>query len=473
MPAIDVLCITPPLSAEERYGKLSGAGSSAPSLGILMLAAVCRQSGYTTAVLDASARFLGMDETVQETVRLSPRLICISSTTLSISSAADYASRCKQLMPGVVMAVGGPHASAVPRETLQRFPAFDIAAPGEGEDTVRELAGAVLSGTGYRQVAGIMYREHDGEIRDNGPRPFIRQLDQLPLPAWDLLGGFPREYAPAPFKVRSLPSASLVTSRGCPNQCIFCDRSVFGTSCHAFSAGYVLDMMLELYQRYGVRHICFEDDTFVTFKSRLVEICNRLIELKLDLTWSCLGRVNHVTAENLSLMKRAGCWQISFGIESGSDAILAAIRKNTTVDKIRQAVAMTHQAGIMSKGFFIVGHPGETRETLQMTEAFALELPLDDISVTMLTPFPGTEIYDRAEEFGSFDRDWQTLNLLNAVFVPHGLTRGELEAAQQRILKRFYYRPRIIANYCCRLLANPSTIPAVARGFVSFVRSMG
>jgi radical SAM superfamily enzyme YgiQ (UPF0313 family) len=233
-----------------------------------------------------------------------------------------------------------------------------------------------------------------------------------------------------------------------------------------------MKQMLELHTRYGIRHICFEDDTFVTFKSRLNELCERLIGMKLDLSWSCLGRVNHVDADSLSLMQRAGCWQISYGIESGNQQILNGIRKNTTLEQIRQAIAMTRRAGIMAKGFFIVGHPGETRETLRQTEEFALELPLQDISVTMLTPFPGTEIYERAEEFGDFDRDWQQLNLLNAVFVPRGLTRAALEAAQKRMLRRFYLRTGIVANYCGRLFANPGTIPAVARGFVSFVRSV-
>lgn len=466
-----ILFLTPPTSFSERYGTLAGAGSSTPALGILLLAAVARDQGHSVAVIDAAARELPMEQALEAVQQFRPDAVGISMTTQGVACAVQFAQLIKEQLPHTLVIIGGPHVSAVPNETMERFPVFDLAVIGEGEETLADLLDALARQRPLQEISGICFRTDSGLVV-TPRRPFIKDLDALPFPAWELLDGFPHHYAPAPFKVKSLPSASLVSSRGCPNQCVFCDRSVFGASCHAFSADYVMKQMLELYNTYGIRHICFEDDTFVTFKSRLKDLCERLIGMKLDLSWSCLGRVNHVDADSLSLMRRAGCWQISYGIESGNQDILKGIRKNTTLEQIRQAIAMTRRAGILTKGFFIVGHPGETRETLQQTEDFALELPLQDISVTMLTPFPGTEIYERAEEFGTFDRDWQQLNLLNAVFVPHGLTRSELEDAQKRILRRFYLRPGIIANYCGRLLANPGTIPAVARGFVSFARSV-
>jgi len=313
---------------------------------------------------------------------------------------------------------------------MERFQVFDIAVVGEGELTLVELLHVLHANQPLASVAGLVIR--DGEtLRATGRRPFITDLDSLPFPAWDLLEGFPQCYLPAPFKVRQLPAATLVTSRGCPNTCIFCDRSVFGASCHAYSADYVVRQMVELQRRYGIREFSFEDDTFITFKTRLKEICSRLIDLRLDLSWSCLGRVNHVTAENLALMRRAGCWQISYGIESGSPEILSLINKRVSLDQVRQAVQLSRKAGIRSKGFFILGHPGETRATLRMTSDFALELPLDDISVSLMTPFPGTELYRRAAEFGTFDPDWGRMSLLNVVFVPHGLTAEDLLALRR------------------------------------------
>jgi radical SAM superfamily enzyme YgiQ (UPF0313 family) len=172
------------------------------------------------------------------------------------------------------------------------------------------------------------------------------------------------------------------------------------------------------------------------------------------------------------MMRRAGCWQISFGIESGCQEILTAIHKNVTLEQIQRAVDLCRDAGILSKGFFIVGHPGETRQTLLLTLDFALKLPLDDISATMLTPFPGTEIYERAAEFGEFDSDWSRMNLLNTVFIPHGLTRDELEQYQREILRRFYLRPRIFLGYLKRLVANPSMTRGVLLGARAFINSI-
>ena len=467
---LNIFFATPPLSLEKRYGSFAGGGSAAPSLGILMLAAVARDDGCDCTVVDASALALSEPELLERLGTARPDILCLSSTTLAIFNASAFAAAAKRLCPNLIVVIGGPHVTAAPRETMERFAAFDIAVVGEGELTLVELLRALKDTKTPSTVSGLLCREGEA-LRDTGRRPFITALDSLPSPAWDLLEGFPARYLPAPFKVQQLPAATLVTSRGCPNTCIFCDRSVFGSSCHAYSADYVVRQIVELHRRYGIREFSFEDDTFITFKTRLKEICERLIELKLDISWSCLGRVNHVTPENLRLMRKAGCWQISFGIESGSQEILSLINKRVTLDQIRQAVRLSREAGIRSKGFFILGHPGETRETLQMTIDFALELPLDDISVCLMTPFPGTELYARAAEFGEFDPDWGNMNLLNVVFVPHGLTREDLESAQKELIRRFYFRPRIVADYGKRLLHNPAMVRGLWGGFRSLLQS--
>jgi len=466
-----VFFATPPISMEERYGSLAGAGSSLPSLGILFLAAVTRQHGYPTVLVDAAALDLDPEGLLVRVKTARPDVLGLSATTFSICHAAAFAARVREFFPDITVIIGGPHVSAAPLETMQRFHEFDVAVVGEGEETIIELLKALDSGGALDAVSGIVIR-CEGDVTSTGRRAFLTDLDQLPYPAWDLLEGFPGRYPPASFKVKKLPAASLVTSRGCPNRCIFCDRSVFGSSCHAFSAEYVTGMIRHLVDQFGIREFSFEDDTFITFKKRLVTICQGLISLGLDISWTCLGRVNSIDAETLELMKRAGCWQISFGIESGSQEILTTIHKNITLEQIGRAVALCREAGILSKGFFIVGHPGETRQTLKQTLEFALKLPLDDISVTMLTPFPGTEIYERAAEFGEFDSDWSRMNLLNTVFIPHGLTHEDLEQNQREILRRFYLRPRIILGYLRRLAANPAMLKGLAAGGRAFFRSV-
>ncbi len=466
-----VFFATPPISMEERYGSLAGAGSSLPSLGILFLAAVTRQHGFPTQLVDAAALNLGPAGLLARVEAARPDVLGLSATTFSIYHAAAFAVRVRELLPNITVIIGGPHVSAAPLDTMGRFPEFDVAVVGEGEETIVDLLQALDSGSALDSIPGIVMRR-DGAITTTGRRAFLSDLDTLPYPAWDLLEGFPANYPPATFKVRKLPAASLVTSRGCPNRCIFCDRSVFGSNCHAFSAEYVVGMIRHMVEQFGIREFSFEDDTFITFKKRLVAICQGILSLGHQISWTCLGRVNSIDAETLALMKRAGCWQISFGIESGSQEILTAIHKNVTLAQIERAVDLCRTAGILSKGFFIVGHPGETGQTLQQTLDFALKLPLDDISVTMLTPFPGTEIYERATEFGQFDSDWSRMNLLNTVFIPHGLTHEVLEQYQREILRRFYLRPRIILGYLRRLAANPAMINGLAAGGRAFFRSV-
>lgn len=467
-----VFFATPPISMEERYGSLAGAGSCLPSLGILFLAAMTRHNGFPTALADASALSLTGAELLQRVQAEQPDVLGLSATTFSIFHAASFAALAKEHLPNLTVIIGGPHVSAAPLETMERFPVFDLAVLGEGEATIIDLLNGLDSKAALDEIPGIILR-NGAELIATGRRTFLADLDQLPYPAWDLLEGFPDKYLPAPFKVRKTPAASVVTSRGCPNSCIFCDRSVFGTSCHAFSAEYVVGMIRYLVERFGIREFSFEDDTFITFKKRLVAICQGIIDLGVDISWTCLGRVNSVDKETLELMQRAGCWQISFGIESGCPEILKTIHKNVTLQQIEKAVTLCHEAKILSKGFFIVGHPGETRETLARTLEFALKLPLDDISATMLTPFPGTEIYNRAAEFGTFDSDWSRMNLLNTVFVPHGLTQEYIEQFQRDMLKRFYLRPRIVLGYLRRLIGNPAMTRGILIGAKAFFRSIG
>lgn len=466
-----IVFATPPVSREDCYGPLKEAGSAAPALGLLLLAAVARDLGHVVLVLDGVA--MGLDEATFDTRlgNFSPDILALSATTFTVTAAAVTAERAKRTRPQLVTIIGGPHVSAVPEETMQRFDAFDMAVVGEGEATLAELLTALGKGQMLTDVAGLMVRCGKG-VKITAPRAPIADLDSLLLPAWELLDGFPQRYSPAPFKVRQLPATSLVSSRGCPNHCVFCDRSVFGDQCRFHSAESVVMMVRTLHERFGVREICFEDDTFVTHRSRLVEICNRLIDLQLDITWNCLARVNQVTTETLALMRRAGCWQVSFGIESGSQPVLDTICKNTTLAQIREAVAMTRNAGLRAKGFFILGHPGETPVTLRETIEFALTLPLNDISVSLMTPFPGTELHRRAAEFGVMDSDWQRMNLLTTTFIPYGLTADELLNAQHELLRRFYLRPRTFADYGARLLRQPSLALPLLRGGLALVKTV-
>jgi radical SAM superfamily enzyme YgiQ (UPF0313 family) len=472
MPAdpVDLVLASAPVSMEARYGKLRGAGNSLPTLGLLFLAASARRAGFTTAVVEAGAANLVEAEAAEAILARSPRVVGLSATTLGVHAAARLAGRLKSAAPGLRVVVGGPHPTALPEDTLRRFPGFDAVVVGEGEETLVDLLRAWRAGDDLSAVPGLAWRGPGGAPTRTAPRQRLRALDELARPAWDLLDAFPHAYAPPVFRFQQLPAASLVSSRGCPFECSFCDRSVFGRKYRFHGAEWLLDAIGELWSR-GVREILFEDDTFTANKERIRHLCDELPRRFPGLTWSCLARAASVDADTLGRMRRAGCWQISFGIESGDGAVLERMGKSTNLDEIRRGLALTSEAGIRSKGFFILGYPGETKASLERTVSFATSLPLDDVSVSMFTPFPGSPIYAEAARLGRFDEDWEKMSLLNAVFVPEGLTRRDIEDTQARFFRAFYLRPRVVLSYARRVLSRPRTAPAYLRGLATFARS--
>lgn len=465
-----VALLTAPLSLEERYGVFSGVASTQPSFALVCLGAIVKQMGVDIRVIDASAENMTVEEALKRIGDYDPTVLGISSTTAGINAAADLASRVKAVNPDVIVVLGGCHASALPVDTLQEFQAFDILVFGEGETTFAEILSHVRQhGTTLTDAKGTAVRVN-GQVVLNAPRPLIPDLDDLPLPAWELLHGFPAAYRPAPTRMKRAPCASVVLTRGCPNRCQFCDRSVFGNRVRAYSTDYEIRMVKELIGRFGVRELLIEDDTFTISESRVVEFCERIIAENIDITWSCLGRADRVNPHMLKWMKQAGCWHISYGIESGDPSILKAMSKGENLSQMQQAISWTQEANIRTKGFFIVGFPGETKESLRRTEQLMLQLPLDDISIMQLTPFPGSAIFKDASARGSFARDWRKMNTLNTVFIPHGLSKDDLERARAKMTKAFYFRPHIIARKAMDVFCNPRILKSMFEAFQSTLK---
>src|SRR4030042_2886629 len=464
-----IVLTTPPITLKERYGKLSGAANRRPSLGILYIAAVLRRDDYAVSVIEASSLGFSLKKLLDKIIAIKPKYLGISATTLSIFNASALADEIKKVISNIKIIIGGPHFTAIPEETMGLFKSFDFGVIGEGEETMEGLIHSLNHGRNGSDISGCIAREGDKTVR-TAPRKFLDDLDRLPFPAWDLLKDFPKKYHPPPFRFRRLPAVYIVTTRGCPFKCIFCDRSVFGNKCRGHSSNYVLELIEYLYNRFGIREILIEDDTSVTFKKRLIEVCEGIIDRGVKISWSCLGRADAVTPEVLSLMKKAGCWSISYGIETGDEDVMKFIGKNITIDKIEQAVRFTKKAGILSKGFFILGHPTETRDTIKKTIDFALRIPLDDISVSMMTPFPGSRLHEIALQYGEFENNWRKMNELNVVFIPKGLTENDLEGYSREFLKRFYLRRRKKTNYIGRIIRNPKSFPLYIKGFSAFLK---
>jgi anaerobic magnesium-protoporphyrin IX monomethyl ester cyclase len=462
-----LLLVNPPLSLKERYGKMAESGTTTPPLGLCSLAAVTRNAGYETKIIDAEALGLSFDETVAEIQREAPDYVGITAVTVSILNAASLAKMLKPALSAPIL-LGGPHLTAVPEETMTRCADFDIGVIGEGEKTILELLDALDGKASLENIRGLILREGEG-LKLTGPREFIQNLDDLPIPAWDLLPLLTKYYRTPTFNLGRTPATSLVTSRGCVGKCIFCDRKVFGNHIRGYSASYVLKMIRYLQENHGIKEIIIHDDAFVILKKRLVEFCNAIIDEKMDITWTCNARVDLVNPEMLSLMRKAGCWQIGYGIESGSQRILDFIGKGTRLETIEQSVRWTKKAGIRTRGFFMMGHPTETEESIRETINFAKRIPVDDFQITMFSPLPGSEAFHIAPEYGLFDPDWKKMNMWHPSFIPRDLTEEKMIAYHKKAFIEFYVRPRIIFSYLM-MLRKPEHFVKLFKGVASLLK---
>jgi len=447
-----------PLGLAERYGAFAGAANTQPAFSLVSLAAVARRAGYEVTIVDASAENLSADETLKRLLSFKPDVVGITSTTLGITASGLLAQRIKSSAPETVVVVGGCHVSAIPVETLEEFKAFDLLVIGEGENTLLEILNSVEQNKAVpANIQGTAFRQGTYTITAK-PRALMQNLDELPLPAWSLLPGFPKAFRPSPARIRRWPCASVVLTRGCPNSCTFCDRSVFGNRCRSYSPSYAVNLLKDLRNNFGVKEILIEDDTFILSPKWVNEFCNRIITDKLDISWSCLGRADRMTADMAGVMHKAGCWHISFGIESGDEELLKRTNKNLDIQQIRNAVSYCKSAGIRTKGFFMIGFPGETAQSIRLTAELAKSLPINDISVMQLTPFPGTELYKSAHLYGHFENDWRLMNTINTVFIPNGFSAADMERARKSIISDFYFRPHIMLSHIAEMMRHPRQI---------------
>ena len=465
-----IILVNPPLSMKERYGKLSAAGICMPPLGLCALAASMRQRGHTVSLLDCEALSLGVEQAVNRIIAFKPDLVGITAATVAIHSAGALAARLKSIDHALFIVIGGVHMSALPRETMESFPHFDAGVIGEGEDTLGEILVAREQGTPLLSVNGLMFW-HNGELHSTSARKTRDNIDSFPFPAWDLLPDIRRHYHPALFSFRHLPSLSIVTSRGCPYLCTFCSRAVWGDRCYReHSAEYVFGMMKTLVQDYGIRDVQIYDDTFGVNRVRVLSLCDLLIREKLPLTWSCNLRENIIDENVLAAMKRAGCWQIGFGIESGSADCLEFLHKEINPEMVTESICKIRAAGIICHGYFMLGTLPETETSLEKTKRFILNSDLDFLTLNIFTPMPGSIDYQRAQEYGTFKKDWRLLNQYSYVFVPRGLSSTILARYAKSIVARFYLRlhPRVLWHFLTMPLSIP-VMKTLLNGIVAFL----
>jgi radical SAM superfamily enzyme YgiQ (UPF0313 family) len=301
-----------------------------------------------------------------------------------------------------------------------------------------------------KNILGIVFRENNSFI-NTGLRPFMTDLDKLPFPAFHLVDI--NLYKPNVYTCKGSKTATIMTSRGCPGTCIYCaSHKVLGRGFRPNSPEYVLTMIQHLVDTYNVNHIIFEDDVFTYDKERAKKICRGLIEKGLNkkIQWCCFSRVTSAEEELFQLMKESGCYAVSFGIESGSDLMLKNMKKGTTVTLNRRGLELCKKVGMRSIAFFVFGTPGETKETIEETIQFALETRPTMAFSNILSPYPGTELFEYSFTKEEADKihDWTDFVSIgvNPQLKHTNLTQDELQTGVIHAYRRFYYTPKGVWN---------------------------
>ena len=369
-------------------------------LGALYVAAMTERDGHQVKVMDGTATRYSIEENLAEVDSFMPDVVGISGHINTILLANELGRAIKKKHPQIKIVMGGPHITALPLETMENE-SVDYVVVGEAEYSFVDLLRYIESGKGnIEDISGLYYRQ-DGEVKFTKPPVRITDLDSLPFPARHLI---PMEnyihrgyYVSFGFEGKHL---NLIASRGCPNNCFFCCKAMFGRKVTYRSVNNIVDEIEQETKKYDIPNFELSDYDFTIQPKMTYEFCNELKRRTLDLKWYCKMRVNNVTEDLLRTCRDAGMRRVSFGIESADENVLELMRKNIDLNKVEQVFKWTKKLGVISIAFFMVGNPGDTEETVEKSLRFSDRLECDLPNFTIATPIPGTELYDWADKHG-------------------------------------------------------------------------
>jgi anaerobic magnesium-protoporphyrin IX monomethyl ester cyclase len=420
-----------------------------PPIGLGYIATALRNKGFNDIViLDCLKEKLGLKGLQKRLVQLEPVVVGFQLYSYDFPFVKKGIDMVKQLLPGSIVIVGGPHVSATGTLALREIPGTDFGFAGEGEVGLPLLMKRLLreESSSIREIPGLIYRQGD-EIHMN-PRAVINDLDDLGFPAWDLM--VPGEYPDSPQGgfYKNFPIAPISTTRGCPYLCTFCGSAVnMGKKLRFRSISMVLREMEMLYNDYGVREFHIIDDMFNFRQQRVSDFCNGIRDHRWDISYTFPNglRLNHLDLETLRMMKDTGAYSFNVGIESGSQRILDMMKKNLTLELIEEKVNLIVEAGLEPCGFFIIGFPGETIEDIKATIKFAKKLKLKRAHFSNFLPLPGTEATRQLTENKEIEKPvWEDLFYAKVPYAPAGISKRKLKSLQRRAYLSFHFRPSIL-----------------------------
>lgn len=441
-----IIFINPPMAVTEQiYTKrvakqYTSSAYVLPNTSIAYLAAYLEKMGLDVRIIDAFALGLSIDETAEQVRRFDPFAVCYSLCTQNFLNTLSWIKGIKE-RTGILTIVGGLQMSIYPREVLT-YPEIDYGVIGEGWETVPELLQCLAKQGDLSAVRGICYRE-DGEYRETSARPDKLTLEDVPFMARHLL---PNERYTT-VMTQEWPITIMLSALGCPLRCAYCD--VPAGRYQSRSPEHVVDEIGECVNKFGIREILFQDETFTLKRTKVLETCEIIRSSGLKVHWSVRARPDYVDREVLHAMKEAGLTKINFGIESGNPEILKKMNRDIPLDVVRQAVRWTKEEGIVTLGFFIIGFPGETGGDVEDTIKFALELDCDFIQVNKMVPQPPSPVYRNLVKEGGIDY-WREYTLGNVEILSElpgigsSFDPATLDLMQRKFFRKYYYRPGYI-----------------------------
>jgi radical SAM superfamily enzyme YgiQ (UPF0313 family) len=422
-----------------------------PPIDLAYLASYLRKS-FEISLLDANALDLDWNEVQKEIEKIHPDAVLFKTSPTTMFYDMKLADITKSIDKNIITILDDAHIAPIfPEKTLNTFKNLDILVKGESEKTTKLLMEALSKKEKLDNVTGISFRDGDKIINTEPTKP--ENLDNLPFPAYDML---PIDKYNSITFARKSPFMTLVSSRGCPFNCDFCivgGSTVWrgsGKGWYPRSSKNILEEMEMLVNTYGIKEIYIFDETFTVNKDRVMEVCKGMKDRKIKVSWSCNSRVDTLDEEMLKAMKESGCWNILFGVESGSQKILDSIQKRIKIETIKKAFEITKKSKICASASFMVGLPGETWDTVEETLKLALELEPDFCQFVLTTPYPGTRLYDYVKKNNLLikDYDFQGYDAYGlaegAVMRTESMTSKELMEAQRYLEKKFYIRPKYI-----------------------------
>ncbi len=419
-----ILLIFPPQNLKERYShNVGNVGGFLPPLGLLYMAAVLEKAGHEVDIMDCPVNDYRINHIADKVQEWQPDVVGIAAITSLADITKEVCKTIRKKAPKTTIMVGGPHATIMPKDIAESMD-VDIVLVEEADNMILK-------------IIDNLNKFKKEKIVDCGK---VEDLNTLPMPARHLLDM--KKYTALPNAYKVTPYvAHMVTSRGCPYTCTFCFDAM--GKFRQISVDKTINEIKHLKKEYDIKEIAFWDDVFTLNKKWVHEFCDALEKENLKLVWSCYTRLNLVDKELLKHMKKAGCWNIFYGIESGDDELLKNIRKMMTVEQMKKAVRWTQEANIEIRGSFMIGLPGETPEKARKTIELAIELEPDYAQFSITTPYPGTQLWNNYEQYGTLDKNFKDYHGWSPVFVPHGYKdKKELMDIHKEAFRRFYMRPK-------------------------------